>query len=332
METIKNYLDNVFSGLPKTQEIEKLKSELLSNLEDKYEELKASGKSENEAIGIVISEFGNIDELINELDIDEPILNQTKVDSNYKTLSIEDTNNYLSDKKRTSFFISIGVCLCILGANILVLLSALSEDNVILGGVSENVADAVMISPLFILLVPAIALFIYSGTYMDKYKFIEKGEFTTSSSTKSYLTNEYANIKSRISLKVIVGVCLCVISPLFIIVGDAISENASVYGVVILLLLVSVAVFLFINSGSLNEGYKKLLQLDEYSVESRKNNRVIGVVASVYWPLVTAIYLFISFVFEIWAISWIIYPIAGILFGAFCTIYNVSKKISNQQS
>ena len=40
---------------------------MLRTMEDKYEELKMEGKSENEAIGIVISEFGNIDELIDEL-------------------------------------------------------------------------------------------------------------------------------------------------------------------------------------------------------------------------------------------------------------------------
>ena len=38
-------------------------------MEEKYRELKRSGKSENEAIGIVISEFGNINELIDELGI-----------------------------------------------------------------------------------------------------------------------------------------------------------------------------------------------------------------------------------------------------------------------
>ena len=38
-------------------------------MEDKYVELKAEGKSENEAIGIVISEFGNMEELIRELGI-----------------------------------------------------------------------------------------------------------------------------------------------------------------------------------------------------------------------------------------------------------------------
>ena len=46
-----------------------LKEEILSNMEEKYRELKKQGHSENEAIGTVISEFGNIDELVRELGI-----------------------------------------------------------------------------------------------------------------------------------------------------------------------------------------------------------------------------------------------------------------------
>ena len=54
METIKNYLENMFSGLPRTDEMTKLKNDIYENMNDKYQELKAEGKSENEAIGIVI--------------------------------------------------------------------------------------------------------------------------------------------------------------------------------------------------------------------------------------------------------------------------------------
>jgi len=50
METIKNYLDNIFANLPKTKEMERLKSEIYYNMEEKYNELKKSGKPENEAI------------------------------------------------------------------------------------------------------------------------------------------------------------------------------------------------------------------------------------------------------------------------------------------
>ena len=37
-------------------------------MEDKYNELIAEGKMDNEATGIVISEFGNLEELAEELD------------------------------------------------------------------------------------------------------------------------------------------------------------------------------------------------------------------------------------------------------------------------
>jgi len=68
METIKNYLDNI---LPICQNKGNgtAKSEIYYNMEEKYNELKKSGKPENEAIGIVISEFGNIDELLEEMGI-----------------------------------------------------------------------------------------------------------------------------------------------------------------------------------------------------------------------------------------------------------------------
>ncbi|MFB9276189.1 permease prefix domain 1-containing protein [Cohnella cellulosilytica] len=60
----------MFAGLPRNPELMRLKQELLTGMEEKYLELKREGKSENEAIGIVISEFGNIEELTAELGID----------------------------------------------------------------------------------------------------------------------------------------------------------------------------------------------------------------------------------------------------------------------
>lgn len=69
METIRNYLETMFLKLPNTPEVYKAKNELWQMMEDKYTELKEEGKSENEAVGIVISEFGNLDELANDLSL-----------------------------------------------------------------------------------------------------------------------------------------------------------------------------------------------------------------------------------------------------------------------
>ena len=153
MEAIKTYIENMFSTLPHTEEIERLKEELLSNMEEKYLELKDEGKSENEAIGIVISEFGNIDELLNELDIEIP---EERAEN---TLSKKTMLQYLEDKKRTSFLISIGVSLCIIGGAMLILTNQLIESAIILRGFSERVSDIVPLMPLFILILPAIYIF-----------------------------------------------------------------------------------------------------------------------------------------------------------------------------
>ena len=59
METIRTYLENLFAQLPETPELVRLRDDMLRTMEDKYEALKSEGKSENEAVGIVISEFGN---------------------------------------------------------------------------------------------------------------------------------------------------------------------------------------------------------------------------------------------------------------------------------
>ncbi|GAA0692895.1 MULTISPECIES: permease prefix domain 1-containing protein [Clostridium] len=322
MEAIKTYIENMFSTLPHTEEIERLKEELLSNMEEKYLELKDEGKSENEAIGIVISEFGNIDELLNELDIEIP---EERAEN---TLSKKTMLQYLEDKKRTSFLISIGVSLCIIGGAMLILTNQLIESAIILRGFSERVSDIVPLMPLFILILPAIALFIYSGQIMEKYNAIEKGDFSITSDSKIYLENKLKENHSKFTAFTITGVSLCIASPFCIFLGSAISDEASTYGLVALMFIITVAVYIFINSSSLQDPYKKLLQLGEYNMVQIKNNKVIGAVAAVVWPIAVCIFLLLGFIFGLWRISWVVFPITGILFGGFAAFYNVTHNES----
>jgi hypothetical protein len=69
MEAIKSYLNNMFTNMSSTQEVVRAKEELLQMMEDKYTELRQQGKTENEAVGAVISEFGNLEELAPQLGI-----------------------------------------------------------------------------------------------------------------------------------------------------------------------------------------------------------------------------------------------------------------------
>lgn len=60
MEAIREYLHNMFLNLPETPQVLRAKAELMEMMEDKYEELMQEGMSEKEAVGTVISEFGNL--------------------------------------------------------------------------------------------------------------------------------------------------------------------------------------------------------------------------------------------------------------------------------
>ncbi|MFV0425196.1 MAG: permease prefix domain 1-containing protein [Bacilli bacterium] len=83
IDLIKNYLDNIFSNLPETKEVLDAKQDLFLNMEEKFIELKNEGKSDSDAFAIVISEFGNVEEILEDI---EHIQEDSK-----KTLNKEDS-------------------------------------------------------------------------------------------------------------------------------------------------------------------------------------------------------------------------------------------------
>lgn len=319
MDTIKNYLDNMFANLPGTDQMLKLKNDILSNMEDKYNELKSTGKSENEAIGIVISEFGNIDELVSELGI-KP---QEKA-AGVPTVSAEEVQAFISVKKSTGLLVGIGVFLCILGAALLILNSKLVEDGLIGTGLPGDVADMLGLFALLILVVPAIALFIYSGMREEKFKYLE-GNFNLPAYLKATLQQEYAAYTPSYTLSVVLGVCMCVLSPAALFASSIIGKDNSTYGVAAMLFIIAVAVFIFIFFGSIREGYLKLLKTAEFSQEHQKQDKVIGAVAAIVWPLSVCIFLVSGLVYNQWRMNWIVFPVTGILFAMFAGSYSIIK-------
>lgn len=319
METIINYLDNMFATLPKTKQIKCLKEDLLSNMEDKYNELKRNGKSENEAIGIVISEFGNIDELIKEFDIgieeerqELPILTEDEV------------NDYFAANKKISIFIGMGVFLCLLGASLLILIPQLIDDGFITG-LSKDSGGMFGLIPLFSLVAIAGGMFTYAGLVIDKHKHIENS-FELSAHVRKSIENKKNSFHSTYILSVIIGVMLCILSPIALFIISVINDNAASYGVVVLLLIISIAVYIFIYFGWIQISYKKLLKIEEHPKLNKENNKVISAVAAIVWPLAVIIFLITGLIFQQWHINWIVFPITGLLFAMFSGAYTSIKE------
>lgn len=316
METIKNYLDNMFAALSKTQELLDLKSEILSNMEEKYLELKREGKSENEAIGIVISEFGNIDELVSEMGLNNQS-NQNQ-SGQLREVSLEEAQAFLKAKKKSNSFIAMGVSLIFLGVIGMLLLFNLGP---VLSTDTSDLYNLLPVAFLLIMIAFAVGIFIYTGQGSLPYAYIEKGEFFISSSTKHFLEAELAKATPKMTLATVIGVILCILSPIHIFVSLYFFGEDSILGVCGLLFNILIAVFIFICFSSEKSSYHMLLQLEDYSLEAKKANPLIGAVAGIVWPLATFSFLILGLVFDLWYICWIIFPVTGVLFGGFVSIY-----------
>lgn len=72
------------------------------------------------------------------------------------------------------------------------------------------------------------------------------------------------------------------------------------------------------------ESYNVLLQEGDYA--NKKANKQVEKIAQIYWSVAAAIYLIWSFVTFNWGITWIIWPIAGVLFGVVSAIINATYK------
>lgn len=322
METIVVYLDNMFAGLKKTPELERLKQQLLSGMEDKYHELKLNGKSENEAIGIVISEFGNIDELTAELGI-----HQESVEPQIPVLTLEEAYDYAAAKRSSGFWIGLGVFLAVSGVALLIFLDTLFENNSIMtNNSSMEMGTLLGLIGMFVLIAVAVGMFIYSGMKLERFKNLEHG-FQLPYELKTELQRSQNQFAMTFRISVIMGVCLCVLSPVFIFAAAFINDDFTPYGVAVFMLTAALAVFLFVYYGNIQGAYTKLLQGSRItSTDKKEEERIIGAVAGIVWPLATAIFLFIGFVYQRWDINWAIFPITGILFGMFCNVYHILKR------
>ena len=70
MEAIRNYVEALFASLPQNADTQRIKDDMLANLEEKYQALLAEGKNPAEVTGIIIASIGSAEELRKELGLD----------------------------------------------------------------------------------------------------------------------------------------------------------------------------------------------------------------------------------------------------------------------
>ena len=94
MDTIDTFLDAMFAPYPTTPRLVDAKRELRAMMEDAYVDAVGAGRSHNEAVGQVISDFGNLEELA-------PAQAMKDADAFYQRLSSRMERRYLVDASQT---------------------------------------------------------------------------------------------------------------------------------------------------------------------------------------------------------------------------------------
>lgn len=327
MDTIRNYLESMFLKLPNTKEVQKAKRELLQMMTDKYNELKAEGKSENEAVAVVISEFGNIDEIAEDLGIKE-FVNESAMEDK-RIVSLEETLEYIDTSKKAGIMCGVATALCIT-----CLCGFIIADEFILRKHSVlSSAFGFIWMALFIGV--AVSLYIVQSNRLSKWLFLTKTPCAIEYGTAVELQRKYENHKSLRAIYISAGVTCCVLAGFIASLLDDILPQMDLGGVGFFT-FVAAGVFLFILCGYQTSSYSNLLSVnDKKSVGGnfvdgqQEANELTGKAAeimSVYWPTITCIYLCWSFLTFEWHITWIIWPLAAVANAIIRAILKTDKK------
>lgn len=249
-------------------------------------------------------------------------------DMQLQELSVDEIDSYQKTYRSATKNIALGVCLCILGAALTELTEVLSVALFTVNG------DALASFPMLICVTIAVALFVPSGMSLSKYEYLQKVPFILPQSEKKRIENESNAFQRKFATGITTGIVLILLGVLMGAVLEYVTEQTgnavwdeSVSGIA-LLICVAAGVYLFVRCGMKMGMYNVLLQKEEYDVSKKQNpdkkDALMGLVAGVYWCLVTAVFLAYSFLTKDWGRSWIVWPVAGCIFGAIATFIALS--------
>ena len=256
-----------------------------------------------------------------------PIFNPNeKTDKNIYSVSIEEANKFMQARDNASRKISLGVMMCIISPIFLILLQSLYDINRI--KLTEDQTSGFGLIALILLIGVAVAIFIIEGLHLKPYEYLEY-EFIETAYGVDGIVNEYREKYKPTHTKILTtGITLCVLSPLPIFLSMALGGEDLYYAlsICVLLLMVGIGVMMIIQCNIMYDTFAILSETGNYSRANKKENKRNQNISAIYWGSTTAIYLAYSFITANWNLSWIVWPVAGVLYGVLTSILRMIRK------
>ena len=248
---------------------------------------------------------------------------EAEEETQIRLISLADAADYLSLRERASVQIALGTFLCFLAVIPLLLLGAAAEQF----QQSEALAALIGLVSLFLLAAIAVVIFMRCGFHSAPYHFIESGAFRAEGGVNDMVRARKMQFRSTYLRGNLIGVCLCILSPLALFSGIlSESDFTQVLLLCVTLLLAGIGVVSFILVGVRWASMERLLREGDFAPRTKSGSfkrackiRVESLdeqLNSAYWLLTTTIYLAWSLFTHDWGKTWIVWPVAGVLFCA----------------
>ncbi len=239
-----------------------------------------------------------------------------------KRISMAEATEFLEWRKTASVQIAAATFLCVIAVIPLLLLSAITEYKVF--PVSENAAAGAGLVILLLLVASAVCLFTHCGFKNAPYEFIDKEPFETEYGVTGLVKERQKAYRHTYTKYNIIGTLICVLSPIPLFVG-LITERElfMVFMLTVTILLAGIGSVFFIIAGIRWASMQKLLKEGDYTQMSKEKAHIRETIATIWWLSATAIYLSWSFLSNDWEITWVVWPIAGVLFAAVMCLCNL---------
>lgn len=236
-------------------------------------------------------------------------------DENVRKVTLEEANEFLALRKAAAPRIAFATFLCIISVIPLFILGGMSElpDKPI----SENAAGGIGMIIMLVLAAIAVGIYVYTGSQSAKFEFLEKEPFETEYGVSGVVQERKKAFHNTYVKCNVIGTCLCVLSPAALFAAAI--NGVDFFAVIMLCVMfvtAGVGVMFFIYAGVRNASMDKLLKSGDYS-EKKKRSSLSSVVSTVYWLVAVAAYLLWLFLDKDKnSLSWVIFPVAGVLFPA----------------
>lgn len=237
-----------------------------------------------------------------------------------RRVTMGEANEFLDAKEKFAPLIANATALCILSPVLLILLNAFSESRRL--PLPENLAAGIGCMVLLVFIAAAVFIFIISGSKMSHLEQLEKEPFETEYGVTGMVKERRGAYEEKYTIGTAIGVVLCILSVIPLLVAGAMDfpDDICAACVSVLLVLIALGVNSLIRVGMVKGSYDTLLQEGEFSKREKLVKKKLDTFSGVYWLLATAMYLAWSFKTMEWDQTWVLWPVAGVLFAVVCGI------------